>query len=177
MSIKILGKTEKSGKNTPFSYFNIPYRCTIFAYLLYYSQRSQVGRLNMGLLSEEIQMCGIVAYLGQKRAQPILVEGLKRLEYRGYDSADVALLADRKIKIKKTSGRITALEAILPPADTGETADTIAVEATRPVPLRYRPRQMQNSAISTTTHYGHNCSCSHVAAIAEKSLRLIVASA
>ena len=75
----------------------------------------------MGLLSEEIQMCGIVAYLGKKKAQPILVEGLKRLEYRGYDSAGVALLADRKIKIKKTSGRITALEAILDPSDSNET--------------------------------------------------------
>ena len=66
-------------------------------------------------------MCGIVAYLGKKKAQPILVEGLKRLEYRGYDSAGVALLADRKIKIKKTSGRITALEAILDPSDSNET--------------------------------------------------------
>ena len=37
-------------------------------------------------------MCGIVAYLGKKAVQPILVEGLKRLEYRGYDSAGVALL-------------------------------------------------------------------------------------
>jgi glucosamine--fructose-6-phosphate aminotransferase (isomerizing) len=40
-------------------------------------------------------MCGIVAYLGKKVAQPILIEGLKRLEYRGYDSAGVALLGKR----------------------------------------------------------------------------------
>jgi len=39
-------------------------------------------------------MCGIVAYLGTKPAQPILVEGLKRLEYRGYDSAGVAIGSD-----------------------------------------------------------------------------------
>jgi glucosamine--fructose-6-phosphate aminotransferase (isomerizing) len=58
-------------------------------------------------------MCGIVAYLGKKVAQPILIEGLKRLEYRGYDSAGVALLGRGGIKIKKTSGRISALEAIL----------------------------------------------------------------
>ena len=58
-------------------------------------------------------MCGIVAYLGKKVAQPILIEGLKRLEYRGYDSAGVALLGSGGIKIKKTSGRISALEAIL----------------------------------------------------------------
>jgi glucosamine--fructose-6-phosphate aminotransferase (isomerizing) len=58
-------------------------------------------------------MCGIVAYLGKKAAQPILIEGLKRLEYRGYDSAGVALLGSGTIKIKKTSGRISALEEIL----------------------------------------------------------------
>jgi glucosamine--fructose-6-phosphate aminotransferase (isomerizing) len=58
-------------------------------------------------------MCGIVAYLGKKAAQPILIEGLKRLEYRGYDSAGVALLSEGTIKIKKTSGRISTLEKIL----------------------------------------------------------------
>ncbi|UCG59770.1 MAG: glutamine--fructose-6-phosphate transaminase (isomerizing) [Phycisphaerales bacterium] len=65
-------------------------------------------------------MCGIVAYLGRKVAQPILVEGLKRLEYRGYDSAGVALLAGDAIRIKKTSGRISALEAILDEPDSAE---------------------------------------------------------
>jgi glucosamine--fructose-6-phosphate aminotransferase (isomerizing) len=60
-------------------------------------------------------MCGIVAYLGKKAAQPILVEGLKRLEYRGYDSAGLALLRDGGIRVTKTSGRINALERILDP--------------------------------------------------------------
>ncbi len=55
-------------------------------------------------------MCGIVAYLGRKVAQPILIEGLKRLEYRGYDSAGVALLGDAKIRVQKQSGRIEGLE-------------------------------------------------------------------
>ena len=58
-------------------------------------------------------MCGIVAYLGKKPAQPILVEGLKRLEYRGYDSAGVALLDDGTVRVQKTSGRIKSLEGIL----------------------------------------------------------------
>jgi glucosamine--fructose-6-phosphate aminotransferase (isomerizing) len=58
-------------------------------------------------------MCGIVAYLGDKNAQPILIEGLKRLEYRGYDSAGIALHNKNSINIKKTSGRISSLEAIL----------------------------------------------------------------
>jgi len=73
-------------------------------------------------------MCGIVAYLGKKVAQPILIEGLKRLEYRGYDSAGVALLGSGGIKIKKTSGRISALEEILD--EPGE-ADTLGIGHTR----------------------------------------------
>ena len=65
-------------------------------------------------------MCGIVAYLGKKAAQSILVEGLKRLEYRGYDSAGVALLGGGAIRIKKTGGRINALEKILDAPDSHE---------------------------------------------------------
>ncbi len=66
-------------------------------------------------------MCGIVAYLGQKAAQPILIEGLKRLEYRGYDSAGVATLSKGRLNVKKTSGRIAALEQILDKPAPGET--------------------------------------------------------
>lgn len=58
-------------------------------------------------------MCGIVAYLGEKEAQPILLEGLKRLEYRGYDSAGVALLCEGRIDLHKTAGRISNLEKVL----------------------------------------------------------------
>ncbi len=66
-------------------------------------------------------MCGIVAYLGKKVAQPILIEGLKRLEYRGYDSAGVALLGSDGIRIRKTSGRISALQEILDEPDSTQT--------------------------------------------------------
>ena len=59
-------------------------------------------------------MCGIVAYLGKKPVQPILIEGLKRLEYRGYDSAGIGLINGNTIKIIKSSGRISVLEAMLP---------------------------------------------------------------
>ncbi|MHC5145261.1 MAG: glutamine--fructose-6-phosphate transaminase (isomerizing), partial [Planctomycetota bacterium] len=59
-------------------------------------------------------MCGIVAYFGKKAAQPILIEGLRRLEYRGYDSAGVALLKDGLFDLYKTSGRIANLEEIIP---------------------------------------------------------------
>jgi glucosamine--fructose-6-phosphate aminotransferase (isomerizing) len=73
-------------------------------------------------------MCGIVAYLGEKPAQPILVEGLKRLEYRGYDSAGVALLGGGALRIKKTRGRIAALEEIL---DKPNRAETFGIAHTR----------------------------------------------
>ena len=66
-------------------------------------------------------MCGIVAYLGKKVAQPILIEGLKRLEYRGYDSAGVAFLGSDGIRIRKTSGRISALQEILDEPDSTQT--------------------------------------------------------
>jgi len=55
-------------------------------------------------------MCGIVAYLGQRDATPILIEGLKRLEYRGYDSAGIAVIRDGELLIRRSVGRITALE-------------------------------------------------------------------
>ncbi len=54
-------------------------------------------------------MCGIVAYLGPKDAYPILIKGLHRLEYRGYDSAGVALL-DKKLSVYKTKGKVAELE-------------------------------------------------------------------
>jgi glucosamine--fructose-6-phosphate aminotransferase (isomerizing) len=73
-------------------------------------------------------MCGIVAYLGKKSAQPTLIEGLKRLEYRGYDSAGVALLSSGRIKVKKTSGRISALENIL---DEPVGSETLGIGHTR----------------------------------------------
>jgi glucosamine--fructose-6-phosphate aminotransferase (isomerizing) len=60
-------------------------------------------------------MCGIVAYFGKKPAQPILIEGLKRLEYRGYDSAGISFMDKAgKLDTFKTSGRIASLEELLP---------------------------------------------------------------
>ncbi len=56
-------------------------------------------------------MCGIVAYVGRKVCQPVLIEGLKRLEYRGYDSAGVAVIgSDGRIAIRRAVGRISVLE-------------------------------------------------------------------
>ncbi len=59
-------------------------------------------------------MCGIVGYIGKKEAYPILVKGLKRLEYRGYDSAGVALLNEKGIEIYKKQGKVVQMERIIP---------------------------------------------------------------
>jgi glucosamine--fructose-6-phosphate aminotransferase (isomerizing) len=57
-------------------------------------------------------MCGIVGYAGKNQASTILLDGLERLEYRGYDSAGIAILCDKKINMKKTKGRIAQLRRI-----------------------------------------------------------------
>jgi glutamine---fructose-6-phosphate transaminase (isomerizing) len=59
-------------------------------------------------------MCGIVGYVGDKQASPILIEGLKRLEYRGYDSAGIAVIdAANSLNVRKEKGKVANLEAIL----------------------------------------------------------------
>lgn len=58
-------------------------------------------------------MCGIVGYIGNKQAQNILTEGLSKLEYRGYDSAGIAVLSDGKIEVEKKKGRLKNLEDAL----------------------------------------------------------------
>jgi glucosamine--fructose-6-phosphate aminotransferase (isomerizing) len=55
-------------------------------------------------------MCGIVGYIGSKMAAPILINGLKKLEYRGYDSAGIAIFEDNELKVVKSKGRLAILE-------------------------------------------------------------------
>ena len=58
-------------------------------------------------------MCGIVSYIGKKDPVPILLKGLRRLEYRGYDSAGVALLNSKKLQSIKKVGKVSALESLI----------------------------------------------------------------
>ena len=73
-------------------------------------------------------MCGIVGYVGKQSALPILIEGLKRLEYRGYDSAGIAVLNHESFMMKKNVGKVAELEASLKNADT---SGTIGIGHTR----------------------------------------------
>lgn len=58
-------------------------------------------------------MCGIVGYIGARESQPILLEGLKKLEYRGYDSAGIAVFTERGLEVTKAVGRLANLEGRL----------------------------------------------------------------
>ena len=67
-------------------------------------------------------MCGIVGYLGTKDAYPILIKGLRRLEYRGYDSAGVALFSTNgSLNVYKTKGKVDNLVAFCDDKDVSET--------------------------------------------------------
>src|SRR5690606_12295127 len=70
------------------------------------------------MFKPKINMCGIVGYIGEKQAWPIIIKGLKRLEYRGYDSAGVALL-NQGLNIYKKTGKVAALEEEVQGKDLG----------------------------------------------------------
>ena len=58
-------------------------------------------------------MCGIIGYLGPQEAMPIILDGLKRLEYRGYDSAGMAVIGDHGLAIRRSLGKLKELENLL----------------------------------------------------------------
>lgn len=89
-----------------------------YAFFSYYPRRScqNIWRLikkQLHLSEKTILMCGIVGYLGTKESYPILIKGLKRLEYRGYDSAGVGLInGSGQLNVYKAKGKVSDLEAV-----------------------------------------------------------------
>ena len=74
-------------------------------------------------------MCGIVGYIGHRDASSVVLEGLKKLEYRGYDSAGLALYDGEILKVTKTKGKVSALENKL--QNSGNTDGSIGIGHTR----------------------------------------------
>jgi glucosamine--fructose-6-phosphate aminotransferase (isomerizing) len=74
-------------------------------------------------------MCGIVGYIGKRQAAPILLEGLRRLEYRGYDSAGMAIILDGALGVQKKKGKID--EGLAPALDTAPLSGTSGIGHTR----------------------------------------------
>src|SRR5258706_12650991 len=58
-------------------------------------------------------MCGIVGYIGPKKVVPVVIEGLRKLEYRGYDSAGIAVVNDGKLEVRRAPGKLRNLEEVL----------------------------------------------------------------
>lgn len=115
-------------------------------------------------------MCGIVAYIGKREAYPILIEGLKRLEYRGYDSAGVALL-NGDINIYKKKGKVSQLETF---AQEHPLEATIGIGHTRwathgePDDVNAHPHQSGNNRLALV----HNGIIENYAVLKEALLKL-----
>jgi glucosamine--fructose-6-phosphate aminotransferase (isomerizing) len=96
-------------------------------------------------------MCGIVGYVGPKVATPLLLEGLKRLEYRGYDSAGVAIMNGTGVQTVKESGKISRLESLLaaaPVAGTTGIAHTRWATHGQPNQINAHPHVSQDGTIA-----------------------------
>ena len=97
-------------------------------------------------------MCGIVGYIGKAQAVPVLVSGLEKLEYRGYDSAGISIFENGKIETIKTKGRLADLEEKI--AGEGEKLSHIGIGHTRwathgvPSHINSHPHNSQNGKIS-----------------------------
>jgi glucosamine--fructose-6-phosphate aminotransferase (isomerizing) len=96
-------------------------------------------------------MCGIVGYVGGRIATPVLIDGLKRLEYRGYDSAGIAIMNGKGVETRKAAGKISRLEAVIdkdPPKGTMGIAHTRWATHGPPTEMNAHPHMSQNGTIA-----------------------------
>ncbi|MGH7694746.1 MAG: glutamine--fructose-6-phosphate transaminase (isomerizing), partial [Gemmatimonadaceae bacterium] len=96
-------------------------------------------------------MCGIVGYVGPRVATPLLIEGLKRLEYRGYDSAGVAVLNGKGVETRKEAGKISKLESLIaadPPHGTLGIAHTRWATHGQPNQINAHPHTSKSGSIA-----------------------------
>jgi glucosamine--fructose-6-phosphate aminotransferase (isomerizing) len=96
-------------------------------------------------------MCGIVGYVGGRIATPVLIDGLKRLEYRGYDSAGVAVMNGKGVETRKAAGKISRLEAVIdkdPPLGTLGIAHTRWATHGPPTETNAHPHMSQDGTIA-----------------------------
>ena len=94
-------------------------------------------------------MCGIVGYVGKRKALPVLVDGLKRLEYRGYDSAGISLVQKSEIKTWRAVGRVSELEKKLDLAEAGNVGIAHTRWATHGAPSEKNAHPQRNSLFTT----------------------------
>jgi glutamine---fructose-6-phosphate transaminase (isomerizing) len=96
-------------------------------------------------------MCGIVGYVGDRIATPVLIDGLKRLEYRGYDSAGIAVMNGKGVETRKAAGKISRLEAVIdrdPPKGTLGIAHTRWATHGPPTETNAHPHMSQDGTIA-----------------------------
>ena len=96
-------------------------------------------------------MCGIVGYVGGRIAIPVLIDGLKRLEYRGYDSAGIAIMNGKGVETRKAAGKISRLEAVIdkdPPKGTMGIGHTRWATHGPPTETNAHPHMSQNGTIA-----------------------------
>ena len=101
-------------------------------------------------------MCGIVGYVGPKPLLPVLMDGLRRLEYRGYDSAGVAVVRDGELQIRRSAGKLSNLEDVLAQAPARRRRSASATRAGRrtagrPKRTRIRIATATTGSSSSTT--------------------------
>ena len=101
-------------------------------------------------------MCGIVGYIGSKPAVDILLEGLTNLEYRGYDSAGIAVEVDNKVELYKAEGKLQNLKDIVNKNYTHIAKSTIGIGH-----IRWATHGVPN----TVNAHPHSCNCGRVAVV------------